>query len=104
MPRRRFEDRHASERSRQRLNPDRIVGAFLRLARMCLPPATVPRVRTAPHRQGQPVDPTTKEGTGTMRIGLTSIFVDDQDQAERFYTQVLGLREDSSHVFASHPS
>ena len=24
-----------------------------------------------------------------MRIGLTSIFVDDQDQAERFYTQVL---------------
>jgi catechol 2,3-dioxygenase-like lactoylglutathione lyase family enzyme len=39
-----------------------------------------------------------------MRIGLTSIFVDDQDQAERFYTQVLGLREDSSHVFASHPS
>ena len=27
-----------------------------------------------------------------MRIGLTSIFVDDQDQAERFYTAVLGLR------------
>jgi catechol 2,3-dioxygenase-like lactoylglutathione lyase family enzyme len=27
-----------------------------------------------------------------MRIGLTSIFVDDQDQAERFYTQVLGLQ------------
>ena len=27
-----------------------------------------------------------------MRIGLTSIFVDDQDQAERFYTQVLGLK------------
>jgi catechol 2,3-dioxygenase-like lactoylglutathione lyase family enzyme len=26
-----------------------------------------------------------------MRIGLTSIFVDDQDQAERFYTEVLGL-------------
>jgi catechol 2,3-dioxygenase-like lactoylglutathione lyase family enzyme len=26
-----------------------------------------------------------------MQIGLTSIFVDDQDQAERFYTQVLGL-------------
>ena len=26
-----------------------------------------------------------------MRIGLTSIFVDDQDQAERFYTQVLGF-------------
>src|SRR4030095_9063613 len=29
---------------------------------------------------------------GTMRIGLTSIFVDDQDQAEEFYTQVLGLQ------------
>jgi catechol 2,3-dioxygenase-like lactoylglutathione lyase family enzyme len=27
-----------------------------------------------------------------MRIGLTSVFVDDQDQAERFYTQVLGLQ------------
>jgi catechol 2,3-dioxygenase-like lactoylglutathione lyase family enzyme len=27
-----------------------------------------------------------------MRIGLTSIFVDDQDRAERFYTQVLGLK------------
>jgi catechol 2,3-dioxygenase-like lactoylglutathione lyase family enzyme len=26
-----------------------------------------------------------------MQIGLTSIFVDDQDQAERFYTEVLGL-------------
>jgi predicted enzyme related to lactoylglutathione lyase len=30
--------------------------------------------------------------TGTMRIGLTSIYVDDQDQAEQFYTQVLGLQ------------
>jgi predicted enzyme related to lactoylglutathione lyase len=26
-----------------------------------------------------------------MRIGLVSIFVDDQDRAEKFYTQVLGL-------------
>jgi catechol 2,3-dioxygenase-like lactoylglutathione lyase family enzyme len=26
-----------------------------------------------------------------MRIGLTGIFVDDQDRAERFYTEVLGL-------------
>jgi catechol 2,3-dioxygenase-like lactoylglutathione lyase family enzyme len=26
-----------------------------------------------------------------MRIGLTSIFVDDQDKAERFYAEVLGL-------------
>jgi catechol 2,3-dioxygenase-like lactoylglutathione lyase family enzyme len=27
-----------------------------------------------------------------MRIGLTSVFVDDQDQAEQFYTQVLGFQ------------
>jgi catechol 2,3-dioxygenase-like lactoylglutathione lyase family enzyme len=27
-----------------------------------------------------------------MRIGLTGIFVDDQDRAERFYTQVLGFQ------------
>jgi catechol 2,3-dioxygenase-like lactoylglutathione lyase family enzyme len=27
-----------------------------------------------------------------MRIGLTGIFVDDQDKAERFYTQVLDLQ------------
>jgi catechol 2,3-dioxygenase-like lactoylglutathione lyase family enzyme len=27
-----------------------------------------------------------------MRIGLTGVFVDDQDQAERFYTQVLGFQ------------
>jgi hypothetical protein len=26
-----------------------------------------------------------------MRIGLTGIFVDDQDQAERFCAEVLGL-------------
>jgi catechol 2,3-dioxygenase-like lactoylglutathione lyase family enzyme len=27
-----------------------------------------------------------------MRIGLTGIFVDDQDRAERFHTEVLGFR------------
>jgi catechol 2,3-dioxygenase-like lactoylglutathione lyase family enzyme len=27
-----------------------------------------------------------------MRIGLVSIYVNDQDKAERFYTQVLGLQ------------
>ena len=27
-----------------------------------------------------------------MRIGLTSLFVDDQDRAERFYTEVLGFK------------
>ena len=31
-----------------------------------------------------------------MRIGLVSIYVDDQDQAERFYTQVLGLQVKTS--------
>jgi catechol 2,3-dioxygenase-like lactoylglutathione lyase family enzyme len=31
-----------------------------------------------------------------MRIGLTSIFVDDQDQAERFSTQVLGFQVKTS--------
>jgi catechol 2,3-dioxygenase-like lactoylglutathione lyase family enzyme len=31
-----------------------------------------------------------------MRIGLVSVYVDDQDQAERFYTQVLGLRVKTS--------
>jgi catechol 2,3-dioxygenase-like lactoylglutathione lyase family enzyme len=31
-----------------------------------------------------------------MRIGLASIFVDDQDQAERFYTQVLGFQVKTS--------
>jgi catechol 2,3-dioxygenase-like lactoylglutathione lyase family enzyme len=31
-----------------------------------------------------------------MRIGLTSIFVDDQDQAERFYTDVLSFQVKTS--------
>ena len=31
-----------------------------------------------------------------MRIGLVSIYVDDQDQAERFYTEVLGLQVKTS--------
>jgi catechol 2,3-dioxygenase-like lactoylglutathione lyase family enzyme len=29
---------------------------------------------------------------GTMRIGLTSVYVDDKDQAERFYTEILGFQ------------
>lgn len=33
-----------------------------------------------------------REEVATMRIQLTSIFIDDQDRAERFYTEVLGLR------------
>jgi catechol 2,3-dioxygenase-like lactoylglutathione lyase family enzyme len=31
-----------------------------------------------------------------MRIGLTSVYVDDQDRAERFYTEVLGFQVKSS--------
>jgi catechol 2,3-dioxygenase-like lactoylglutathione lyase family enzyme len=31
-----------------------------------------------------------------MRVGLVSIFVDDQDQAERFYTQELGFKVKTS--------
>jgi catechol 2,3-dioxygenase-like lactoylglutathione lyase family enzyme len=31
-----------------------------------------------------------------MRIGLTGIFVDDQDRAERFYTEVLGFEVKTS--------
>ena len=34
-----------------------------------------------------------------MRIGLTSIYVDDQDQAERFYTQTLGLQVKTSAAY-----
>ena len=31
-----------------------------------------------------------------MRIGLTSIYVDDQDHAEQFYTQILGFQVKTS--------
>ena len=34
-----------------------------------------------------------------MRIGLTGIFVDDQDRAERFYTQVLGFTVKTSAAY-----
>ena len=34
-----------------------------------------------------------------MRIGLTSIFVDDQDQAEQFYTDVLGFQVKTSAAY-----
>jgi catechol 2,3-dioxygenase-like lactoylglutathione lyase family enzyme len=34
-----------------------------------------------------------------MRIGLTSIYVDDQDQAEQFYTQVLGFQVKTSAAY-----
>jgi catechol 2,3-dioxygenase-like lactoylglutathione lyase family enzyme len=34
-----------------------------------------------------------------MRIGLIGIFVDDQDRAERFYTEVLGLEIKSNAAY-----
>jgi catechol 2,3-dioxygenase-like lactoylglutathione lyase family enzyme len=34
-----------------------------------------------------------------MRIGLTGIFVDDQDKAERFYTDVVGLQVKTSAAY-----
>jgi catechol 2,3-dioxygenase-like lactoylglutathione lyase family enzyme len=36
-----------------------------------------------------------------MRIGLTSIFVDDQDKAERFYTDVLGFETKTNAPYGS---
>jgi predicted enzyme related to lactoylglutathione lyase len=35
-----------------------------------------------------------------MRIGLTSIYVDDQDHAEQFYTQVLGFQVKTSAPYS----
>jgi catechol 2,3-dioxygenase-like lactoylglutathione lyase family enzyme len=34
-----------------------------------------------------------------MRIGLVSIYVEDQDKAERFYTQVLGFKVKTSAAY-----
>jgi catechol 2,3-dioxygenase-like lactoylglutathione lyase family enzyme len=36
------------------------------------------------------------EEGGSMRIGLTGMYVDDQDRAERFYTEVLGFKVKTS--------
>jgi catechol 2,3-dioxygenase-like lactoylglutathione lyase family enzyme len=58
------------------------------------PPVTVAGVQAA-QRQGRLDNPMTRKGW-TMRIGLTGIFVDDQDQAERFYTEVLGFKVKTS--------
>jgi len=37
-----------------------------------------------------------------MRIGLTSIYVDDQDKALRFYTEVLGFVKKREIPFGEH--
>jgi catechol 2,3-dioxygenase-like lactoylglutathione lyase family enzyme len=50
-----------------------------------------------PHVERPTVNnPATTKEDGTMRVGLVSIFVGDQDQAERFYTQVLGFKVKTS--------
>jgi catechol 2,3-dioxygenase-like lactoylglutathione lyase family enzyme len=36
-----------------------------------------------------------------MRIGLTSVYVDDQDKAEQFYTEVLGLQVKTNMPYGS---
>ena len=37
-----------------------------------------------------------------MKIGLTSVFVDDQDKALRFYTDVLGFRKKTEIPMGEH--
>lgn len=37
-----------------------------------------------------------------MRINLTSVFVDDQDKALRFYTEVLGFQEKNNVPVGEH--
>jgi predicted enzyme related to lactoylglutathione lyase len=47
-------------------------------------------------RAGTASQPNDQGKDRTMRIGLASIYVDDQDQAEQFYTQVLGFQVKTS--------
>ena len=37
-----------------------------------------------------------------MRISLSSVLVDDQDKAERFYTEILGFRKKTEIPLGSH--
>jgi catechol 2,3-dioxygenase-like lactoylglutathione lyase family enzyme len=37
-----------------------------------------------------------------MRINLSSVLVDDQDKAERFYTEILGFRKKTEVPLGSH--
>ena len=37
-----------------------------------------------------------------MRINLSSVLVDDQDKAERFYTEILGFRKKTDISLGSH--
>jgi catechol 2,3-dioxygenase-like lactoylglutathione lyase family enzyme len=37
-----------------------------------------------------------------MRINLSSVLVDDQDKAERFYTEILGFRKKTEIPMGSH--
>jgi catechol 2,3-dioxygenase-like lactoylglutathione lyase family enzyme len=48
-------------------------------------------VKPASHVFRVLADPTKKQKGSTMQIKLTSVFVDDQDKALKFYTEVLGF-------------
>jgi catechol 2,3-dioxygenase-like lactoylglutathione lyase family enzyme len=48
-------------------------------------------VATTSRGAGQSSQPTDRIEEEALRIGLASVFVDDQDRAERFYTDALGL-------------
>ena len=44
------------------------------------------------HRSGIMAHEIRNEGNQEMKIYVTSVFVDDQDKAEKFYTEVLGFK------------
>jgi catechol 2,3-dioxygenase-like lactoylglutathione lyase family enzyme len=45
---------------------------------------------------------TRQEGKTVVRINLASVFVDDQDKALRFYTEVLGFRKKTEVPVGQH--
>lgn len=49
-----------------------------------------------PRGNGARIQAEQRRGRTTMRIGLIAIYVDDQDQAERFYTETLGFQVKTS--------
>jgi hypothetical protein len=63
----------------------KILALSLILASACA--ASAPRPATAPEAASSQATP---KRTG-LQIGLTTVYVDDQDKALRFYTDVLGF-------------
>src|SRR5262249_33305980 len=80
-----------------------------RSARSCGPgqraargPLQVPR---SPNGRARVARRSLGEASGkgqTMRINLTSVMVDDQDKAERFYTEVLGFAKNTEIPMGHH--